>query len=999
MKNNFIKAFLVTVLFSSFLFGENAETLECPAEPSSFTLCALDNNYDEAATNDTDKYVQSTDFGSKPFYLNGGVGVVLNPLTVTGGTPELAVDYFFGVSNYHEDGRGFICDDLIDENGERRKNVNVTLSKLNLASGRYQCDYRDAHSSVTIIKCDYQNKACAADLSNVKNGFKAVRTKTHAAEYIFFPDYLPDTAMFTGKYIEGFYQESDPYNGIEPLNYRDLGRVVDQLEDANFLDVYGIAEHYGLNDTTNEVDGGAKYRWNVSGVIAGLITLDKNYFSGVSVDGNILLKKAILSDNPAKDSISDAVNNEKGIYNYLFSESTTVNGSDGVNEVLKDSVFNSSGNEKISSLVSFVSQFDKKLWGFWVTINSNISKGYEKISQFTFFLAAIWMIGVLGIQRGIRAFQKSQQDNSGVGMKIFGAAAGLVFFFVPVSSTTSINLTNTSSVDAGTFERGLPSGRAKFNEDTSFSSSYREHMTIYKFFIQHFAQTANEFATITSNASLVSFADYLTSRQNAFKSRTELGAEIKKSYLHVLQAEKEYNFLVGVCAPMYRNGYEQRKTFLLSDMNLKRYMYNQINKEDDGWEDYSSIADWSSFRTISGIDIVDPTICRSLEKAYKGDVRLALDSFHSIATKATHTDADTAIGTEIVIHNMFIMQSFLGWINSATMPISYFLLKQANMFADGGKDASLSDRVGNAKDMTDGLQTDFSESQLSSSLQSAGDSIGEGAGYVMSYPIAATVYFMAPGFDNLFEYIFKLFKNAFLTEENNQNKNVLEKLIKKIWSKISFTPMDFAGNLLNSKFTLMIVSMVIAVWLYTFMLNVIFMSLIALMILLRIILYFVDLLKYYFVSPFVVIWSVTTTRSYEKVTGFIAQGAVLTLYPTLIVLSSVVFIFAYELMQMLAGMMIGSLVTQLETQYSIINSTSVGGGGAFAFMDYLKIYTLEKSLELTMTLMSLFIAYKIIYDGPSWFLSMFGYKEGDTYGGQMMREVSDRVNKTSNPVI
>ena len=977
------------------VFGDN---LQCPISNSAYIECGMDVGYRLNAIDDREKYVQSSEVGS----LNPFAVELLHALPANqahnGGSTLTAVR-FFGT----DEGQplGFECPPILDDDGFKRSNVNVVLDKINLETGKYLCRYEDTQSGLSLLTCNYTNKACAADISNIKNGFKAVRTKDHVSEHSRFQDVDPADNEFTGITINDLYKEQNPYGNIITLNYKSLGDAVDDLSDSNFLDVYGIAELYGLNDTTSDLNDGLKYKWNVAGIIAGLITLDTNYFDGVDIDGKLSLKKPFLSNNSGQAAVNGAVNSKNGVYGYLLGESTTIN-PDGINGLLKDSFINGSGNEKIQALKDFISQFDLKLWGFWVTMNSNLSKAYDKINQFAFFMAAIWMLGVLSFQRGIKTFNK-MQDSTDYGMKIFSAAAGLIFFFVPMSTSTAISLNNTQGQSS--YAKGLPSKTAVFNEDTTFSSEYRENMTIFKYIIIHFAQKANEFATTASNAIVVSYADYLASRQNGLETRAKIGRAMKDSYIHELVGEKNYEFYKKICVPMYYYGFQQRQTFLLSDKELKRYMSNQINKQVDGWDDISPYPDLATFRSISGIDEITPSVCRNIEKKFKSEVPLTLNSFHSIAEKVMHTDADTAVGTEIIIHNMFIMQSFLGWINSASMPVSYFLLKQANLFADEENQPNLSDRVNASKDMTHSMQNDVSkDNRVGGTLQSAGDSVSLGLGKAFSWPVKYSIYFMAPGFADIHKFIKEMLYNIFAKDEKGRyskaSSNTQRKVIAKILKLLNkANGLSLAFDLATSKPALFTLATALSIFIYMFIINIIFMSIIAILILLRIILYFIDLMKYFFVSPFVVIWAVTVNRSYEKVAAFIGQGAVLTLYPTLIVLSATIFIFAYELMQMLSGMLIGGLIAQLETQYSVLNSTSINGGDSFAFLDYMKIFTLQESLNLTMMLVSLFLAYKIIYEGPTWFLALFGYKEGDTHGGQMMREASEKVNKTSNPVI
>lgn len=997
-----IKALLLLILLTN-MHASSVDVLECPANVagsnnavvSEFTVCGVwHSSYKFPGTSYSDRYVRSTSGG-------GGIGAfppnLLLPLTTPSSSTHIYGEAFFLNGAGQE---GFYCAELKDKNGNVRPNTRAVLSKLNLENGNYQCRYEDMQSANAVLTCDYTNGACQADKNNIMNGFRAVKTSDHIGEsYRFDGDHDEDT-LFAGVKIGDYYSVEDPYNPINALNYNQLGAAIDDLDDANFLDIYGIAEKYGLNDTTDEINGVDKYKWNVAGIITGLVTLDRNYFDGVDQNGRISLKKDFLNGNDAKGDIDAAVNSNKGVYTYLLSQSTNV-GSEGLNFNMKNAVHAGVGNAKLNKLQSFVSEFDLKLWGFWVTINSNITKAYAKINQFAFGMAAAWLIGFLGIQKLIKSFQK-QNDNTDYGMKLFGVGAALIIFFAPISQTTNTNLDQSSrSVQ----NKGLDTDAPNLSSDATFSSTYKERMTIFKYIIIHFAQVGNSFATATSNAAVVSYADYLTGRQNIFKSRAELGRDLKKSYLHMFQAQKDYAFLLDICIPMYADGFNQRKTFNLSDEQLDLYMTKQINTGDWNLGAASSIDSMDEFYTESGMSSINPSVCRILENEYKKEAISAVETFHDIAHKVQTTERDVGVGTELVIHNMFIMQSFLGWINAATMPISYFLLKQANLFADDDTSPSLSDRISNSRDIADKQQTDFSESsKTSTSASSVLDSMSKAGGKVVAAPLSYSVFFMAPGFAELQKYLSTMLYNIFDKDEKGNARTdsgtmkITSTFIKNLINKIPMAKSkDLIFGTISSRPVIFMVSTYLATFMYMFTINIIFMSLISMLILVKVILYFVDLLKYVFVSPFIAVWSASAGRGHDKMMAFVGQGAVLTLYPTLIVISSVIFIFAYELMQMLSGMLIGSLISQLETQYSILNSST--GAWSNGYIDYLKIYTLEQSLALTMLLVSLFIAYKIIYEGPTWFLSLFGYKEGESHGSQMIREVSERANRTSNPVL
>ncbi len=911
----------------------------------------------------------------------------------------------------------FHCPNMVNSEGNvvesDRQFYSVEISQINLATGEYTCNYINRASGQRILTCDYKNIACARDVDAVKYGFNAA-PYTEADGTVVGPTFawpnkqLGESQGFIGFAAGEIYKNDPDYDGVQGLNYHDLQTHVKNALgsiDDHSVNVYRIAQYYGINDTEDTISGsGEPYRYTIAAAITGLVTLDDRYFSGVDIDGEIQFAQQLGSRSlsAAAQAKVQAVAETVGLKDYwndLTGAATEYDTADTIRAVSEAQ--GKLNTDYITEEPSMLDLFDKKLWGYWITLMSNMQMAYSYINTYMFLLAGIFMVGVLVAQKGIRSIARTQ-DSTEYGMKFVGAMIGLVLFFAPIPPNSAITLGNVEGTASGE-NSPLSSFEADFNPsstDGAFTSNYAYQTTVVKEFIQFFAQLGNDFATILANASQVSYLDYLVKRQE-IAGGAEYGTAMKQSYIKGMVAQKEYLFFKNVCIPMYESGYAEKRTFRLTDHYLADYMPRRFNV--GAWNG-SAYDSWSDFVVDSGVNSVSPFVCRTLESSYKGDADAAVRGFDKIYNMAEGVDKDVIAATEMIIHNSMAMQSYLGWINIATLPTSMFFLKEAGVFQDGQKSGGVKTRVEMASDLTDSVTMSYRENEnLSTTLESSVDAVNQSGAWLLSQPLNLSVYFMAPMFADLQKYVKDILFNAFGlgTETKKDKGGLMKKAVAKIISVIPLGKFaGFATSALEGigASVLYIIATVIAAWLYMFVLQIIFLSIIAMMIIFKIVLYFVDLLKYFFVSPFVVMWSVAVQGGYQKISAFIGQGVVLTLYPALIVLSATIFVFAYELMQALAGMLLGSTVSQLETQYEALNSTGETNWVS-AWLDYLKLYTMEAAVELTVLLVSLFLAYKILYEGPAWFLKLFGYKEGETQGGQMMREVSEKTNKIANPVV
>ena len=124
--------------------------------------------------------------------------------------------------------------------------------------------------------------------------------------------------------------------------------------------------------------------------------------------------------------------------------------------------------------------------------------------------------------------------------------------------------------------------------------------------------------------------------------------------------------------------------------------------------------------------------------------------------------------------------------------------------------------------------------------------------------------------------------------------------------------------------------------------------------------YIVLLCKYFYISPFVVAFSITTKRQ-EKIIDFLLNGVSIFFKPVLIVLFIYLALFVHTLVREI-------LYVMSETQFSILTVTDLDKKAIFA------IGAIKALFNIFTSIASCYIMWKLIIKGPDWVMDLIGIK-------------------------
>lgn len=142
--------------------------------------------------------------------------------------------------------------------------------------------------------------------------------------------------------------------------------------------------------------------------------------------------------------------------------------------------------------------------------------------------------------------------------------------------------------------------------------------------------------------------------------------------------------------------------------------------------------------------------------------------------------------------------------------------------------------------------------------------------------------------------------------------------------------------------------------------------------------YLVELLKYFYIAPFMVLYSITKQRQ-TKIIDFIVDGIGLFLKPLLITISIFISMFVYYLFIEVFG---GLTAMQFEVLGSLDKDF-------FNFINSMTLSVFKTLFHIILSIAAAFIIYRIIIDGAKMFLSMAGLQDKEN----LSSSISHRVDR------
>lgn len=471
------------------------------------------------------------------------------------------------------------------------------------------------------------------------------------------------------------------------------------------------------------------------------------------------------------------------------------------------------------------------------------------------------------------------------------------------------------------------------NYEDGLSEEFTNKTSIAKETISFFADLGASVADSANKWVVISYLKYLEKATNnqSQKNIKELYAELENGAkaLYVDLAFFEKN-----CVNPYSN--QTRDNF---QGVVKNSGYNTSSYREFSYEKVSSL------------------LCKKIEKRiflYKKSLNEMSKTITVNVDKLSGSskDIDTL---QYFIKSQIIATKELGWLNVASLPILHVFMKNSSIIESTFSENTRNlDEVGNSKtrDLLTVENTNKEEYEISFFDEKISSILG------------SSFYTMLPFFSDLHKTVEKLVETG-----------------ATFLAGGSFKILNFLGI---GKALTWISSFFISIELYKFLLASLFAGLICLLMVIRIVLYFIEMFIHFFVSPLIVLWTLTTKKETNKVHDYLVDGFVIYLIkPTLIVLSSIMFIFSFEIMLSLYYLIFDVIFANLE----IVN--------VFDEADLKSLITLGAIKgfgEIGLYFFSFILAFFMIFRGDSIILSKFGYKENQN---DIAKNIGERIVRSN----
>ena len=881
----------------------------------------------------------------------------------------------------------------------------AVLSDVDPATGSYTCNYyyKDSGVNSPAISCSYVNYKLA----------DRYRRDVAAARSVFSQDVR--NMQIGGTQPERFLQNTDAYPNVYNLTAGDgaMRQAFIKLYQAlkNFIENNDEKLKHSINNTLSMIEnlyskytnGNAEDRiYTFATFVSGVITLDPEIVEKYDNNtGKIKISQfwktkasatasaASQADAKISDTISKAaINNVVGggilegarrFLSIFFGGSSQSQQSGGSSLVQL-----ANGSVSDYKIASWLDIFELRLWGFYYDLMSKFDIAYGYLINYMLFVMAsffgLWFGGKSMLNKYLE--KRNIPGASDMWTKWTAILLSVGIFYVSPASKSTID---------------------------SNKPDFYYNNTMIKEVIRKIATEGSRFATAFSDTGLAAYLRFV-----AHKEYLVTAANIKNEITGTILPRQVYflyeNPLANICI----------KTF--GAKNANDYKIGDPNKKVD--PDFIKNNDF--FKTNKLVSL-NPQYCDTVVKEIFALPYEQYTSLLALSEQLNDLDNEMAYATEIMTYNLYSLQQKFGWINVFTVPFSYYIMKYNDMFLDKGIDYEKVNKK--AKEyvknfnLKEAGMVGFPQESNWETLDTVGNAAAalsdKVAGMVMSVGTSMTGYFMMPGFKQIFDFIQSTLDGMLnakllgdIRDELRKRRSVVNILgkVKSVVGKIvsfatRFTPVGivskmsgFISNAFSDpallKLAIPLIAFLGAVVFWKFLFKVFFITLISFIILLKIVLYFVDLLVYFVVSIFVVLWAFTI-QSQQLILNYLKRGLVLLVTPTLIVFTTFIFIFVYELMNVLYIYLLNVFIEVQSINNEAYNKASwqVSGLGAEATMGALSSF-----IELVIQLIAVFLAYVVIYKGTDWILETIGLGDSKLITSQATQETTQKGERYANPL-
>lgn len=710
---------------------------------------------------------------------------------------------------------------------------------------------------------------------------------------------------------------------------------------------------YFLDGTLNE-EKDDKTRITFTKTLVGLATLNNSYIDGVNSNGEIIYSKQMLDNVPTQISrVNEFEKKEKGIeyYNPVGMLSDYLSGKKY--NYIQD---NLDSTEQDKESYSYLNYFDKHIFAYYYLLDKFT---FDQVFTNGVFVILAVVMAYLSFIVGVKSLSKKIGNerfefNYIQQMMAFGGL--FLLTFIPIGG--SVNSSN---------------GETQIVAKTS----------IAKELIGTFGDYGARLADMVSDNGNITYLYYLGNKvgEHSKKALKTMKSEFAED---VSTRDIMKGFYNTHCLTSYQNN--------LNDGGELKYSHWYQNMSSE-WDSKKNLLFQSELKEVR----VSAPLCNNIKTGlinYKMDIDANFSKLKNGIKKyaqGERTNYDVFVDTELLALENY------GFLATAGMPILHLFSKYNSAFEDEEHSRKelkeMNEQIAKANVNREGQGR-------SSILQYGGNMLGSVASQGVDYG----VFFMMPFFNDVYS-----FSKGIVVSIGGSIETIIEGLsyfnpvsrfasigldaTRKIkdFMKKDRDKFDIKGKVAGAGLgaTTFLLSLKLAEVLYMFFLNIILIGVISLFIVAKILFWIIDIVKYRYVTSFVVFWSITVNQNSSKIGEYLARGVVLLIArPVLIVMSILLFIFTYEIMNSIY-FLITDLFSFMLEQVNYLGNDS--------FLGRLFINTFSAVGKVLINLFGIYLAYILILEGDNWFLKQLGYSDsGDT--SQAFKPLSDKIDKSLGKV-
>ena len=891
-------------------------------------------------------------------------------------------------------------------------NLDATLSDLDVETGHYTCEYRYPDTQQIATVCTYVSvgykKALDKELAEIKSAIVGIITNGGGPLKQFVPNFYTNTI---GDYHLSEFATEPAYMKQDVLIDRLHGEISYALNNNNnkpnspddlhefYNKAAGIAATGYLSDLSLTIgrqpkdelaksydafvapytpggvtDTNKRNQSTFSRFIVGLVTLDKEVIVGYNEEnGKLKIADEWNSTITLADNIVELMSNITKSYSEENNNSHTT-------------------NTDRNSIKSWVNVFEQKIWGFYYNLQRRLDLGYDIIStQLLFIMMVFFSIG-MSVRGGARYITNRENGHSSGEVKIneasimktLGILAAVFTFYISVpykSESTSASL-------GGTVMTHFDGGN-----DMSTNSS------LSKLLIRYAMKEGAYFGTMVSDLGTDAFLRYIVHKQglnNGLKESENVIRSIMSMayYFPAYEIVNECRFQTGLSDDRLLSG--QGTTAISAEFS--QASTSGTNGKYD-------------FYVNNEIKMISDALCSKMvsQTAHKlHEVSSDIKNLLKMIGKDMFLRNEA---TAALVGNHVILQKELGWMNIASIPYTYFMMKHQHLFYESSM--NYEDIESNTSIYANNIGLRGGQDSIDSTLWIKNidettqrlNTAKSTQGHVKEYTRLA-VYNFLPGFSSIrnevLQRIQSLFSDILRMQSSGQSVNENLPVFAKTLGAMTSTASEYYGRIdnlfdvaqlnkdlytalgngknggnpvyLHQLFLKISYLVAMGIWKSGFIL--VFLSAIAMIIGLKIVLYVVNVMVHFFISPFIVIWAFATSPDggAAKIKNYLRDTLIYMLYPTIIVIGVFVFIFSYELFYNIYGFITSMLI---EGQTKAVENALISANGSTykptdGEMSFLAIYALRDITEILIDLLSVYVAFLTINKFPELVLKMMG---------------------------